>query len=152
MWRETMTGAENVRGLAYIGKASGRPNIIARVKDHYHSYLGCAYDIPAYAGLDDKWQAILDRPAVVSTLFSEQRFVRLATAAFHYVNSFEFFVAPRDTDLDVIEHCLIWDLQPTDNTQGKKTPPAAPVSIVHHNAQWITPELKAQAKAQPVLA
>ncbi len=147
-----MTGAENVRGLAYIGKAGGSPNIIDRVQQHYHSYLGCFYDIPAYAGLDGKWQAILDRPAVASTLFSEQRFVRLATAAFHYVNSFEFFVAPRDTDLDVIERSLIWNLQPTDNTQGKKTPPAAPVSTVHKNAQWITRELKAQAKAQPVVA
>ena len=152
MWRETMTGAENVRGLAYIGKASGSPNLIARVQHHYHEYLGCFYDIPEYAGLDDKWQAKLDGPAVVGTLFSEQRFVRLATVAFQYVNSFEFFLAPRDTDLDVIERNLIWDLQPTDNVLGKKTPPAAPLSIVHKDAQWITRELKAQAKAQPVVA
>jgi hypothetical protein len=125
--------------VAYVGKASGRPNLVDRHLEHFIASIGCLYRIPAWArrsGL--AWECFPQRPECASVLFSKERLLELVAEAFDYITSVDVYLAPFEGALlSILERNLIWTLKPFDNGSGTRTPPTTLMEIDHGEAAWI---------------
>lgn len=129
---------------AYVGKASGAPDLWLRQYTHYVHYIGGLYLIPsveveagAYA-----WEPGPGKTKTVEAVFNRALFHQIVDLAFDYVPRVAIHLCPVETAAvaKLVERELLWALSPLDTTRGTKSPPEVAYKFVHHCAGF--PELE----------
>lgn len=150
LWVET---GEDGERISYVGKASGRPNLLQRQQDHYTNYIGGRYRIPgSYRSGKPDWEPG-QYPQNAEIILDYERFTELVGEAFQYVQHTTIYLAPLKDwaceDISVAEWNLLYDLKPTDTRRGTLSEPRQRIKIVHKNARWYTSDVKRYIRNQP---
>lgn len=125
--------------IAYIGKASGKPSLTARQKEHVARQLGLQYSIPSEfrktklawipsTGIDYK-----------ETLLDSHKFLATHEESRNYLSALTSYTCPLKVDqaqIRKVERTLLWQLQPRGTRVGTRSPPADQLSIVHAGSPW----------------
>ena len=126
---------------AYVGKASGAPDLWLRQYTHYVNYIGGLYLIPNL-GEESNGYVWEPGPDKVKTVFNRDQFHKTVDLAFDYVPKVEIHLCPLENAnaAKLIERELLWALDPLDTTRGTKTPPKDTHEFVHYCGEF--PELQ----------
>ncbi len=128
--------------ITYIGKASGRPDLIKRHLEHYRGYISGAYFIPAWA-LKSKTDWNVDpynNEHVKSILFHRDKLCSFVAEAFDYTAHIQIFLArispKHQAELHSIEKAMIYQEQPEENQRDKKSKPETEMQL-HHRGETV---------------
>ena len=143
--------------LSYVGKATGSPTILARMRTHYLLYIGVGYSIPlpfvpqeyVVNSARKRWEVDWSSAVCVNALADEERVVELARCGFRFVDAITVHVADVERlHVKAVERQLLWDLQPRGTTGGTMTAPAPrQVDIWHKNVAWATEAMRQEFKS-----
>jgi len=139
--------------LSYVGKASGSPTLVQRQRQHYANMIGGLYTIPReFRDSGNDWIPDLSRSDVAEVILYRAQFDQVIDEAFEYSNACEVYLAPLNSadEAKRVERQLLYDLQPSGTTWGKKSPPSSPISIIHTNTNWASPEIKRDLSTESV--
>jgi hypothetical protein len=131
LWKEVSDGKTVI---AYVGKASGSPDLYQRQFQHYVSQIGGHYVIPtAYRSKKEKdWSCDRNNPEVLDIIFDKEKFIEIVSDGFSYINHLEIFLAPVSSNLvNIVERNLLFDLKPIRTKWGTKTEPSERIKIEH---------------------
>lgn len=132
--------------ICYVGRATGAPDLWIRHWAHYISLIAGHYQLPGVAGPDGTpWEMAPANPAVIATVFEEDKYLALVRAGFAYAKHLRLFLCPLNAELvRMVERQLLYELQPVGTTWGRKTAPITLLSLIHESASWLTPSTKTQ--------
>ena len=132
--------------ISYVGKATGRPGLLARQRKHYSNLIGGRYTIPEHFREGRQRWIPNQYPEDADILSDVEEFILLVRHAFHYGDHIKIFLAPLphlvSEKLKVVERNLLYDLQPVGTAPGTKTIPKEKLQIQHRNAGWLRGAIK----------
>lgn len=146
--------------LSYVGRATGSPTLLDRMRTHYLLQIGVSYRIRTpfipqkyvVARSPDRWVIDWANQACLSALADEEQVVDLVRGGFRFADTAMVFAAKVDkAKVKAVERQLLWDLQPEDTIWGKGSRPTPRVVEIHHrNAGWATEAVRRVFK-EPLL-
>jgi hypothetical protein len=120
--------------IAYVGKASGSPDLWLRQYQHYVHYIGGLYVIPDQDPTSNtySWEPG-PTSNVLDVVFDREKFKTVVTRAFDYVSHVRLRLCGLSThdEAKTVERQLLRDLAPLDTTRGKLSAPANLLVLVH---------------------
>lgn len=121
--------------ILYVGKASGKPNLIERQIQHYMSYLGGLYYIPKeYTNKNQDWIFDSKSEIVQKIITHLDRFCEIVKGGFNFVNDKKimiYFCKQDSANIRKIERQLLYNLKPKLTKMGTKTKPKDEIEIIH---------------------
>lgn len=152
LWVEEHPDGEQ---LSYVGKATGKPDLIQRHQQHYSNYIGGRYTIPArFRSVENDWIPG-QYPNNSNIVLDVERFVALVREAFEYTKHIKIYLAPKPglngQQLAVIERNLLYDLTPMGTIPGTKSEPKNRIKIIHKHATWCSEDVRRHIRNQPMI-
>jgi len=136
--------------VSYVGKATGSPTLLGRMRTHFVLHMGVGYSMPvpfvpqkyvvhSRSGRK-RWEVNWSSDVCLNVLADEEQVIELTRCGFRLTNAITVYVANVDkVQVKAVERQLLWDLHPQGTDWGTKTAPAPrTVDIWHKNAGWAT--------------
>jgi hypothetical protein len=141
------------RGVCYVGRATGAPDLWTRHWQHYTALIAGHYLVPAAARSDARdWGMDYKSSSVAEILFDEEQYVQLVRDCFAYAKQFSVFLCPLHPSLvKAIERQLLFDLQPFDTKWGTRSPPEVPVELKHETPNWMSEHIPEEVRSRVVV-
>lgn len=121
--------------VAYVGKASGHPDLWRRNYTHFVNLIGGLSLIPT---LDSDsyaydWLPNPNQEAYFATLLDQGRFTEIIGKAYQYSRMIMLHFCPLKSkeEAELAERELLFALEPLDTDRGTKTPPSTPTNIIN---------------------
>ncbi len=122
--------------ITYVGKATGSPSLSRRQLQHYMSYIGGCYFIPAaYRNSGRAWSLDVSDTEVIETITDQSSFLPLISDCFRYVERIAIFLAINsEENLAPVERNLLFNIKPEDTNWGTQSPPANRITVINRGA------------------
>lgn len=126
---------------AYVGKATGKPDLWLRQYQHYVNCIGGLSLVPAAVGRGEPyaWTPGYKNDGIPSAILDREVVRQTVDAAFDYASKVVIYLCPLETAeaAKIAERELLWALQPLDTDSGTKSPPPSVASqFVHYCWQF----------------
>lgn len=127
--------------VAYVGKASGHPDLWRRNYTHFLNLIGGLSLIPtldsdsyAYDWLPNPKEENPNKEEYFSTLLDQGRFTEIIGKAYRYSEMIMLHFCPLKSqeDAKLVERELLFALEPLDTDRGTKSPPDTPTNIINY--------------------